>query len=158
MQSFNPEIIRTTGRPDIVEEAQEYVVEMLENDYEFMWFEQELKNIMCIDIFDYPFDKDNGYTIISNENVELLLLKTEMMNKNEKIVGDFIGKRGLKYVNVNIGEDKNYKYIYEVLKHRICIPQNILDRQYQKKSKLNHFYTERELEKLRQKWGNYLYE
>lgn len=117
-------------------------------------FDKELKDLTGIDIFDYPFDKEKGYTWIKKENVEILVLKTEKMNENEDIVAQFVEKPGLKYVNARIGEGKFSKYIYRELKQKFCVSADVLEKQYSNNPQVDHFYSEEEKAEFRQKWKN----
>lgn len=152
MQGFGLTKISKYITNNLSENAKEYVIWHLENDIEFSWFDNELRELTGIDIFTYPFDKMKGYTWIKEKDVEILVLKTEKMNDNENIVGEFVGKQNLKYKPSNIGQNKHYKYIYEALLKQFRIPISYVKSQYVDNQKFNHFYSEEEKKEFWQKW------
>ena len=116
------------------------------------WFDEQIKRFFKINIFDYPFDKEKGYVWIKKDHVEILALKMEKMNENEKIVGEFIGRSELKYTMCNIGDDKHSKYIYQELKKQFSVPLDRL-KEYYGNERFLHFYTEEEKMKFCNRWG-----
>lgn len=120
----------------------------------FLWFENELKQNFGIDVFDYEFNRDAGYTIIYYKNIELLLLKTEKINQLKTVIGEFIGIKDFNLTNSNVGSEKFYKYLYEDVKKNIKIPKYIFDFYYKNNKKMDHFYTEKEKFQFYKKWQN----
>ena len=78
----------------------------------FDWFDQELKAVFGIDVYAHPFDKEKEYSIIRQNNIEVLVLKLEKLNDLEQVIGDFVGAPHVKLVNANEAIDKPYKYLY----------------------------------------------
>lgn len=113
-------------------------------NYEFTWFDKELKEFIGIDVYEHDFDRENGYAIIRNENVELLLLQMEQLDTNQQIIADFIGISDFKLIKENVGAVKPYHYAYADLKKNIKIPQEIIERYYKNNEKMNHFYSEQQ--------------
>lgn len=120
----------------------------------FLWFENELKQTFGIDVFHYKFDREAGYTIIYQDNIEILLLKTEKINQLETVIGNFVGIKEFKLTNANVGSEKFYKYLYDDVKKNIKIPKYIFDFYYQNNPKMDHFYTEEEKQQFYKKWQN----
>lgn len=125
----------------------------LKYDYEFTWwFDEELKAMTGIDVYQYPFDKKRGYTRIKKDGIEILLLKMEQMSENQDVIGDFIGRQEFKLINSNVGEEKAYRYIYEQIKNEIKLPAEIIKSQYSNE-RFRHFYTEEEIQRFIEKWS-----
>lgn len=120
---------------------------------QFEWFEDELKELCGVDIYAYPFDKEKGYTIISAEEVEILLLKAERISDLTEIIGDFAGNPCLELQNDNIGKNKEYAHLYEEIKKKIKLTSQYVDRYYNRHSCINHFYTEKEQKYFLSKWN-----
>lgn len=130
-----------------------FVEKKLKDDYEFTWwFDEELKAMTGIDVYQYPFDKKRGYIQISEDGIEILLLKMEQMNENQDVIGDFIGRQEFKFINANVGEEKAYRYIYKQIKNKIRFPAEILNSQYNKE-RFRHFYTDEEIQRFLEKWS-----
>lgn len=136
--------------------ASESIVEELDSNYEFTWFDRELREVTGIDIYHYPFDKEKGYAWIKEGNIEILVLTLEKLNENVGVLGEFVEKPGIKLQNENVGDEKQYKYIYEGLKKDIRIPARVVESQYKNNPQLDHFYTEEEKERFLQKWSRYV--
>ena len=119
----------------------------------FDWFDIELKEYIGIDIYAHPFDREKGYTIIKQGNVEVLAIKLEKLNTLGNVIGEFIGAKQFKLKNANEGDVKSYKYLYNNVKDAIRIPRDIFDIYYNNNAKMDHFYTEAEKEEFLKKWG-----
>ena len=130
--------------------------ELLDTNQEFMWFDREIKEVTGIDIFQYPFDKERGYAWIKEGNIEILVLKMEKLNENTAVIGEFVGKPNLELRNSNVGDGKHYNYIYKELKEKIRIPASLLDSQFKDNWQLDHFYSEEEKKRFREKWSKYI--
>ena len=117
---------------------------LMEGRLLFDWFDHELKEYFGIDIYAHPFDKEKGYSIIKQGNVEVLAMKLEKLNSLEQVISEFIGAPQFKLINANIGNDKHYKYLYKNVKDAIIIPREIFDMYYKDNPKMDHFYSEDE--------------
>lgn len=122
----------------------------------FEWFDFELKKVFGIDIYDYPFDKEKGITIIKKDNIEIFLYKLEQLNNNEKELGKFIGNSKFTLLNDNVGNEKKYKYLYEEFLQNLKISKNYFEIYYLNNEKMKHFYTEKEISIFMQKWEKYI--
>ncbi len=152
MVDYVEDIVKTNN---LEEEVKAFVIKRILENQEFLWFDKELKALTNIDIFQYPFDKENGYLWIKEGKVQILVLKTEMLDENESIIGEFVGKSNLKIVRDNIGNEKHYKYIYQELKQQFRLPKKIVEELYVNNRYLDHFYTLEEKKAFYEKWrGN----
>ena len=121
-------------------------------DTEFDWFDQEIRRFTGIDIFDYPFDRVKGYGLIRQGEWEILVLKTEKLSDNEKVIGEFAGIPNFKLKNDNVAGKKPYRYLYANLKHDLKISREIVEYYYTDNERMDHFYTEEEKQVMRRKW------
>lgn len=119
---------------------------------EFEWFNTEIKEVYGIDVYDYPFDRENGYTIIKQGNVELFLYKLEKLDSLEEALGQFIGLENFKLSRENTAEIKSYKYAYEQLRREIVLREEYVNAYYQGNKYMDHFYTENEKNSFMQKY------
>lgn len=118
----------------------------------FEWFNMELRDIFGIDVYQNNFDREKGYQLIQQGNVELLLLKMEKLNDCQEMIGRFAGIDNFKLMKSNTGNDKLYHFAYEELKRTIDIPRDILDFYYKDNPAMDHFYTSKEKEGFYRKW------
>lgn len=82
----------------------------------FEWFDLEIKENFGIDVYGYDFDKERGFQIIRQDNVELLLMKLEKLDDCQEIIGEFVGAEDFKLIKSNMGNNKLYKFAYNELK------------------------------------------
>jgi len=122
--------------------------------YEFDWFDHELKAVFGVDIFEYPFDKEKGYSVIKQDNIEVLVMKLEKLNSLESVIGEFVGAPHFKLINANESDNKLYKYLYKNVREVIKIPREIVDLYYKDNPRMDHFYTEEEKAEFLKKWEN----
>lgn len=118
----------------------------------FEWFDGELKAFCGIDVFQYPFDREKGFTIIRENGVEVLLMKTERLLDLEDVVREFVHNENFRMPHENEGKNKEYSHLYEAVKKKLVLPQDYIDFYYKDNEKLRHFYTEDELEGMKRKW------
>ncbi len=118
----------------------------------FEWFNREIKEPFGVDIYVHDFDRERGYQIICEGNVELLLIKMEKLDECEDVIGQFVGSRDFRLIRANTGHDKLYRFAYEELKRTIEIPRHILDFYYKGNKAMDHFYTEEEKRQFLLKW------
>jgi hypothetical protein len=120
---------------------------------QFDWFDYEFKNFTGIDIFSHPFDKDKAYSLITQGNIEILLMKLEKLNAMEDVIGSFLGIADFKLAKSNEGHNKSYKYLYNNLKEVIEIPRELVDLYYCNNERMDYFYGEDEKKAFLKKWN-----
>lgn len=115
----------------------------------FEWFHEELEKATGIDIYQYNFDKEAGYGIVREENIEILILVMEKMNQNVNVIRDFVGgdkMQNFSLLRQNVGSEKNYRYLYENIMESLKIPTHVLNGYYRDNEELKHFYTDEDME------------
>lgn len=122
------------------------------HDIPLNWFDEEMKSVFGIDVYETPFDSSLGYSIIDSDRVTLLILRLEDL---VRCAGDalsrFLALRGFGLVSANVGGKKGYGPIYDEFIESIRLPQALVDRMYASRY-ARHFYTPEEIEGFRQKW------
>lgn len=119
------------------------------------WFEDELKEGLNINIFDYPFNKKLGYQIIKIDECEILLYRLESMNSLEEVFGKFLNIKDFRFVRNNEAKSKWYNESYRNFLKNVTMPQEYIDISYNSKY-MKHFYTEEEISKFREKWEKHV--
>ena len=120
--------------------------------YEFWWFNDEIKRFFNIDIFQYPFDQERGYSLIKKENIELLLIKMESLSELQDVIGKFLNIEQFSLCKENVGEEKLYRFAYQEYKKEFHLPQEILENIYKKTEQVKYFYSEQERDDMYSKW------
>jgi len=120
------------------------------------WFEIELKKVFGINVLDFPFDTEKGYSIIKKDNVELLILRTENLNSSfKKAIKEFVGIEDIEMINDNVGEDKYYSNVYKFLKDKFTLKEAYAMDIYNSdriSGLVRHFYSVKEIEEFISKW------
>ena len=116
------------------------------------WFDDEIKEIFGIDVFKYPFDKNQGYCVIKKDNVEIFLYRLESSKQLDQALGAFLGAKDIRMLTYHEAQKEEYRFIYEQLKRELHLPENIIS-QYYDNDKMRHFYTEDEIRNLQNVWG-----
>lgn len=155
---FSSEIMDSSGQ--IVEEKiYKFIKNEIEkfdskHDYTSNWFDNELKEAIDINVYDFPFDHDSGYRIIKNSMYELLVIRCEDLNKIlNRSLKIFLGVKNSIGINtINTAKDKSYAGIYKSIKTRIKIRKEILEKIYSTRY-VKNFYTEKEIMKFINVWG-----
>ena len=146
----------TENRYKSLEEIENQYFAIPNVDDEFEWYLKEFKDILDINVYEYPFDKEKGYTIIENNGITLLLLKTEKLNDLEAVIGEFSGVENFRLSGRNMAEKKSYKFAYENYMENVKIPLKFWEHYYCDNEYMDHFYTEKEKEIFYQRWKPHL--
>lgn len=113
------------------------------------WFDEELKHVFDLDVYQYEFPKEGGYAIYSKGRISTLIIRLENLNDCfEKSIKEFLQEDIQINKLKNTGDKKDYSAIYKKFKKQIRIPGWYLDKLYDSKY-ANHFYTEAEISKFR---------
>ena len=115
------------------------------------WFKDHIGEVFGINIFDYAFDKEKGYSIIKKNNISIFIYRLDKLDKLEKEIEEFTGKKSFSLKKENIASNKRYIFAYrEYLKH-IKIEKGFFNKLTNSKG-MTHFYTEEECKNYRNKW------
>lgn len=125
---------------------------------EFEWYIQEFLKILGINIYEYPFDREKGYTVINQDGISVLLLKMEKIDDLEQVIGDFLGEKHFKLEKNNVGGEKKYKYAYQNYLDHVRIPRGFYDHYYKDNKYMDHFYTEEEKATFAMRWKKHIVE
>lgn len=123
---------------------------------EFTWFDYEIKQLFDIDVYQYPFDKKKGYTIIKKNNTEILILKLEQLLYLENVISVFAGNSEIYLSNRNEGQNKLYSYTYKELKNKIRLDREYFEYYYGNNDKLKHFYSDDEINEMKAYWEKHI--
>ncbi|MCM1157850.1 MAG: putative capsular polysaccharide synthesis family protein, partial [Clostridium sp.] len=116
------------------------------------FFEQEIEPFLGIDIYQYPFDKENGYSIYHiSDKLDIMIYQLEKLNSLEAEVGDFLEIEDFELVKDNDSADKWYKESYQNVIKNMCIDKRYYEECYSGKY-INHFYSAEDIDKFKAQW------
>ena len=116
------------------------------------WFDDQLKAVFDVDVFDTPFPKEDGYCIYEAPKANVLLLRMEDLDRCATVaVKKHLNLDDFELTRANVGEDKEYAALYRKFLDQLKIPASHLDQMYGSRMAL-HFYSAQELAKFRDRW------
>lgn len=123
-------------------------------DYASNWFDREMKRVFDVDVYDHPFDHEKGFVIIPGQNVRLLVLRLENLDRSfRQAMRRFIGPWPVvRVVRSNVGTRKKHAEAYEHVLGCLVVPESVCARVYASKY-ARHFYTEQMRDNLTRKWS-----
>lgn len=119
------------------------------------WFEDEFEKALGIDVYNYPFDHQNGFTIIKEKMFDVLLLKFEDLNStfNKGISQLFdISEDSVKLLKSNVHKNEEYAPIHKYVLNNLIVPKSVSQNIYSLKY-IKHFYSQEMIERLIEKWS-----
>lgn len=131
---------------ELLQESNEWVW----ND-EFEWFNREIKKCFGIDVYRYPFDKEQGYGIIENNNIQIFIYKTEKLDDLSPMLSEFLGKK-IQIKNTHQTYNKQYYLINKDFRKKLKLPRKYVEHYYKSNPYLDHFYTKLEQKKYLSQW------
>jgi len=118
------------------------------------WFDDVFFKELGIDVFLTPFDKTDGYTLISSNKMDVLLIRFENLEQaykqgTAKLLGLNPNDINLQHENLHVNKSANelHKYIKQNLK----LSKNACEKVYSTKF-VQHFYSPELIEILTSKW------
>lgn len=116
------------------------------------FFEKHLKENLGIDVYEYPFDVEKGYSIIQKGNIRIMLYQTEKAEKLEKAFAEIAGFGfEFTYKRNNRASDRWYTKAYSKAKDEIRFGKEYFESCFEGKY-MRHFYSNEDIEKFKQKW------
>lgn len=119
------------------------------------WFDAHIKKIFDIDVFEYPFDKEKGYSVIKNKNISIFIYRLDKLSKLEKEIGEFVGDSTFTLIKGNVASEKKYAFAYKEYLKEVKVKRSFFDILTGSKG-MTHFYTYVECEKYKDKWKDKL--
>lgn len=136
-----------------VESLKPFYYKKLNHYYPIYWFEKQFFEATNIDVFAYNFNKEKGYKLIKKDNIELLLLNSNVDDKiKEKLINDFCDLKEFKLKNSNVSSTKEYATYYKDFKQTIRFSKEYLNKLYDS-NYAKHFFTEKHIKNQIEKWS-----
>ncbi len=125
------------------------------SDYVCNWISKEFCNYLEVDLYKYPFDKERGFQIIEEEEVIILVLQMESIDKSfsNALQEMQITHRDIQIVKSNENESKEFSEIYKFVKNNIKLPAEKMREIYNSKY-VRHFYSNAFISNQMNRWVN----
>jgi hypothetical protein len=116
------------------------------------WFDKEIRQVIGIDVYAFPFPIEQGYQRLYHNNIELLIIKTETDDAvKTEAIKSFLDLDDFTLERHNVTEERYDGEVYKAFKQQIKLPEALVDEMYNSQY-ARHFYSETELAELRAKW------
>jgi len=116
------------------------------------WFEREFQPVTGIDVFEHPFDPEQGWTIVRQRHLNCLILKLEIPDiAKTKAISAFLGLPEIVLSRRNVRAVKDPSGDYERFKARVALPDDVIDEVLGSRYS-RHFYAEAERAEIRRRW------
>ena len=125
-----------------------------DQSYYFMdWFRSELETTFGVDIFAHSSNFGSGFSIVEQDNVEVLLLKFEDLEWSvNSAIDQFLGLEGIRMNRINVGQDKDLGQQYSEFVQSVKFPSRLCDDIYSTEV-VKYFYSEEEISAFKQRWS-----
>jgi hypothetical protein len=138
---------------DKVEPLVALFFERLVHERPLTWFDDEIKSVFGIDVFEGEFPREKGYKIITGEHADLLLIRLNELNQCAAMAfNEFLDINEFALIQSNVASNKAYARLYKAFKKEICLPEEYLNRMYGSKF-TRYFFSEEEVRRLRKAWS-----
>ncbi|MEM8585777.1 MAG: putative capsular polysaccharide synthesis family protein, partial [Bacteroidota bacterium] len=115
------------------------------------FFDNRFKPYFGLDVYEEPYN-GTGHQFYKKGQVEMLLMRFDLENsKKEELISEYLGMDSFRITNQNIGSNKAYAHLYKgmkAMKVSVEYLDGLLSTKYVK-----HFFSEAEIQEIRQKWS-----
>lgn len=119
------------------------------------WYKDHIERAFNINVFNYPFDKDKGYSIIEENNISIFIYRLDKLSGLEKEIKEFSGGNSFKLQKSNLAKEKRYALAYKQYLEKVKIKKGFFDDLICNDG-MEHFYTKQEYENYIEKWSSKL--
>ncbi len=124
----------------------------LQHNYAIDWYDSHFKEALGLDVYQYSFDTQKQYAILSNDIVEVLLLDSRLNDtKKEELIQDFCAVPNFQLQNVNVTSQAKHANLYADFKEYVRFRESYLNHQLDSKY-TSHFFTQEDRQALKKKW------
>lgn len=116
------------------------------------FFEKSFMEHCGIDVYNYSFGKEAGYSIIREGNTEIFIYQLEKLDDIKEELGEFLGIKDFRLTNDNVGEKKWYAQVYKQALRELKLSREYFEFCYNTKL-VRHFYREEDICGFRQRWS-----
>jgi hypothetical protein len=121
--------------------------------YGLSWMEEELGTYLELNVYDHPFDREKGFSIIREKAFDLLIIRLEDLSRVfAAAMHEFTGVGDWHLPpEVNNADSKFYASVYADFKKRVVISDELIHLLYDSPF-FRHFYREEDKIKFVKKW------
>lgn len=116
------------------------------------WFDDEFRAVTGIDVYASAFPQEQGFQRIRHGNMDVLIMRHDLDDRvKAERISELLNLPGLKIVQDNRAEDKEYRDSYHKFRQTIRLPERYVEEMLNSKYAA-HFFSDPERQRLRDKW------
>jgi Putative capsular polysaccharide synthesis protein len=122
--------------------------------YVHNWFDRELRATFGIDVFDAPFPKEQGWTVLRNERARALVLRMEDLDRTlGPALAAFLGLDAEpQMISRNVRSERPEGGDYRAVLAALRLPRHVCERIYSHRFS-RHFYSDAMLAEFTKRWS-----
>ncbi len=137
----------------LIEEINKHINSPTSYDYIFNWFDFELKAVMGVDVFAYPFSENDGWTIINCDRAEVMVITLEALSGMfSKAIPEFLNINKIELINANVRSHSDDSSLYHRIVNSVMLTPEMIDFVYSSKF-VQHFYPKNDINRFMHKWS-----
>jgi hypothetical protein len=134
-----------------VGDLQRGFLERYPHDESLTWFDEELRPVTSMHVYDHPFPA-TGHLRLESGPLDLLILKSELPNETKRLaLSAFLGTPLPFFGEANRTAEKSHGEAYEQFRRSLRLPPEFVERMLDSRY-CRHFYSAEEREALRLKY------
>ena len=143
-----------TVDPENMEPLIELFFDRLVHERPLNYFDDEIRYVFGIDIFESTFPVDKGYMHYQSNNADMLLIRLGDLNRCAKTAfKEFLDVDDFTLIQTNVANEKVYAPLYKEFKRKVHFPEDYINKMYESRY-VRHFYSDEEIRELRKTWEN----
>ena len=122
-------------------------------EYEYTWFDKELKSVFGIDVFADPFPKEQGWRTINDNEVEVLMMRLEDLSRvGPRVIADFLDLQGpLDLISGRVRSHSVSGASYADVRQSLSISRHVTEQVYGSEF-VRHFYSDDMIDEFMDRW------
>jgi hypothetical protein len=148
---YIPNMLERWERDELaIDEIRDTFIQLYDHMIPLRWFDDEYKALFKLDVYDVPFNKDEGYIVMQTNVFDILLVRSEgLSSMPAELFEEFIGASGLEVQQVLVGENRPYADVYKAFKEQVRFPKQFVDALYDTPY-MKTFYSAGQIDEFRQ--------
>jgi len=127
-------------------------LDVFEHDEPLNWFDDEIRDVFGIDVFDSPFPTD-GWATVDHDPFRLLVMRADVEDDvKTSTLETFLDLRPLSLDARNVGEDKAYAEVYRAFRDQLRLPASHINRMLDSRY-TRHFFDEKTIDRFHARWS-----
>lgn len=119
----------------------------------YRWLDRELAVSLGVDLYDHPFDRERGASIVASGDVRLLVYRAEdLAEQLPEALGELLGTDPVPLISRNVGTDKDYADSYRRVRRGLRLSEARLRSLYDHRF-MAHFYGADRTGRLVERWS-----